>query len=267
MVVDHCSQFRMDTLASLIERAGFATIAKAEGWTAKEIGIVAVSGVVRDGRALRPGLVENNKRRVESSLSWLEGVVKQAKDLSRDCTLNMFGRRWPEHGSRRCWGARSGLLSMRILLVTGRNIWGVPYYPLQRCRRRLRLHGVSCRDGKAYRLPITGSILASGLSFPRTIFLMFDGTMSFAMWNLRKRQEKITPLSASMPKTGFPCCTGSIGLRRHFQRRESLFRSLEFYASCTGGIRGLNSAPVPVTTPYIRHPLNPQRIRWWRVIP
>ena len=91
MVVDHCSHFRMDTLALLIERAGFEIIAKAEGWIAKEIGIVAVSGVVRESRALRPGLVENNKSRVESSLSWLEGVVKQAKDLSRECTVDMFG--------------------------------------------------------------------------------------------------------------------------------------------------------------------------------
>jgi SAM-dependent methyltransferase len=90
MVADHCSHFRLATLSTLLELAGFEVVFRADDWVPKEIGVIGRPALGTD-----PVLMSGDAARVATALTerleWLGHVAAQARILSRGARLGIFG--------------------------------------------------------------------------------------------------------------------------------------------------------------------------------
>jgi len=78
-VVDHCSHFTRDTLASITFRAGYEVLDSNDDWIAKEIGVIGRRG---NSPAPTPDrCVMGVRRGANQRLRWLGEIVEEAKAL------------------------------------------------------------------------------------------------------------------------------------------------------------------------------------------
>lgn len=94
LVVDHCSHFTLETLAYVLQLAGFSPLLRTDSWISKEIGVAGKvsSKVSNDGVS---GDIKNrtgeSERTLRSMLVWLQTMIDELKERSIHTSVGIFG--------------------------------------------------------------------------------------------------------------------------------------------------------------------------------
>ena len=90
-VVDHSSHFMVDTLAELVERAGFEVLDRNDDWNAKELGVIARLPAISPRHQVDAAKKADRLVGTPHRMHWLGDVVNQARDAARQGPIGVFG--------------------------------------------------------------------------------------------------------------------------------------------------------------------------------
>lgn len=90
LVADHATHFTVDTLARLVQSAGYTISAAADDWVAKELTVVAVRA--SDDLSTSPMRSRGAElEEVNGGVEWLGSVVRASSELARGSGFGIFG--------------------------------------------------------------------------------------------------------------------------------------------------------------------------------